>query len=74
MLKNTADEANHFDVGHSWGIVGRGDDESRSRQVILAFGSVVLDGLSFAFVFMAPSYQYVLACTSLPGPLRITSL
>ncbi|KAJ9095405.1 hypothetical protein QFC20_006687 [Naganishia adeliensis] len=40
--KNTADEANHFDV-------------------ILAFGSVVLDGLSFAFVFMAPSYQYVLA-------------
>ncbi|GHJ88029.1 hypothetical protein NliqN6_4431 [Naganishia liquefaciens] len=42
MRKNTADEANHFDV-------------------ILAFGSVVLDGLSFAFVFMAPSYQYVLA-------------
>ncbi|KAJ9090947.1 hypothetical protein QFC20_007777 [Naganishia adeliensis] len=36
-------------------------DEANRFDVFLAFGSVLLDGLSFAFVFMAPSYQYVLA-------------
>ncbi|KAJ9121996.1 hypothetical protein QFC24_004579 [Naganishia onofrii] len=36
-------------------------EEANHFDVILAFASVCLDGLSFAFVFKAPSYQYVLA-------------